>query len=157
MALLGSQGLIRGHFMFYLRTGRGLCPGLLVCRGVVHGLLLDVHWHGNMDWLLDDHMLIYGNTDGDGIGTGHVNDLRDGDGVGLRHFDGVGNGHGFRDWHVLEDGDGMVSNDGNGNPHGFWDGDRDGFWDWDGFWDGDYLLDGLIDGNFDRDMERGWD
>jgi len=157
MALLVSKGLIWGNLVLHLRAGGGFRPGLLICGRVVHGLLLDVHWHGNMDWLLDDDLLINGDTDGDGIRSGHVNDLRDGDGVGLRHFHGVGDGHGPRNGHVLEDRDRVVSNDGNGDTNGFRDWDGDGLWDWDWFRDGDYLLDGLINGDFDGDIERGWD
>jgi len=157
MALLGSQGLVGGDLMFYLRAGGGLGPSLLVRGRMVDGLLLDVHWHGNMDWLLDDDLLIDRDMDGDGVGSGHVNDLRDWDGVGLRHFHGVWDADGLRNGDVLEDGDGVVSDDRNGDAHGFGDGDRDGLRNGNGLGDGNDLLDGLIDGDFDGDVEGSWD
>jgi len=148
MTLLGSKGLIWGHFSLHFRAGGGFSPVILIRWRVIDWLLLDVYWDWDVDGFLDDHFLVYRDMNRDSVGTRDVNDLLDRDGVRFRDLDRVGNGDRPRDGHVLEDGHRVVFNNRHRDTHGFGDRDGDGFRDGDRLRDGNDLLDGLIDGNF---------
>lgn len=106
-----------------------------------------------MDGLLDDHLLVDGDLDGNWVRLRHMDDLVDGNGPRTGHLHGVRHGVGLGDSHRLEDGHRVVLDDGN------WDADRLGHRDGHGLRhrhglrDGDDLLDGLVDGNSDGNVD----
>jgi hypothetical protein len=106
----------------------------------------------DMNWLPDDDLLVNGNLDRNRVRFRDMDCLVDWVRIGFRDLDWVGDRVGFSYRDRLEDRDGMMLDDrdrdsywlGNWNRYRF--GNRDGFGDWND------LLDSLIDGNLDRNV-----
>lgn len=105
-----------------------------------------------MDGLLHDHLLVHRHLHGHWVRPRDVHNLGNWIGNVFRHLDRVGNavrpGHG----HCLEDGHRVVFDDGHRHGHWLGHGHRDGLGHWYRLGHGYYLLDGLVDGHFDWDV-----
>ena len=106
-----------------------------------------------MNWLLDDDRLVNRDTDGYRVWFGNMDGLVDGIRIGLGHLNWIRYRVWLGYWNRLEDRNWMVFDDGNWDSNGFRHWNRYWFRNRYWFWDRNDLLDSLVDGNLDGNVD----
>jgi len=120
---------------------------------MIDWFLLDVDWNRYMDRLLNNDLLVNGNLDRDRVRSGNMDCLVYWVWVGFGDLNRVWDRIRLGNWNRLKDRDWMM----------FDDRDWDSYWlrDWNRYWFGNRywfryrndLLDSLVDGNLDRNVD----